>query len=202
MTMQTGVQEGSVLKLNGTVHRQLPVAALIEQAILRKEAVLTANGALRATTGKYTGRSPKDKYIVDEPTVTDSIDWGPVNQPMKREVFERLYARVREYLHDREVFVFDGYAGANPSHRLPIRVITEYAWHNLFAHQLFIRPSEEELSDHTPSFTVISMPGFQAVPERDGTRSETFIIISFEHRVVLIGGTQYAGEMKNPSSAS
>lgn len=194
--MQTGVQEGSVLKLNGTVHHQLPVAALIEQAILRKEAVLTANGALRATTGKYTGRSPKDKYIVDEPTISDRIDWGPINQPMKREVFERLYTRVQEYLRDREVFVFDGYAGAAPSHRLPIRVITEYAWHNLFAHQLFVRPSENELSDHTPSFTVISVPGFQAVPERDGTRSETFIIISFEHRVVLIGGALYAGEMK------
>ncbi|MCF6093005.1 phosphoenolpyruvate carboxykinase (ATP) [Microaerobacter geothermalis] len=183
--------------LNGEqVHFNLSVAKLVENSLRRHEGVLTSNGAIRTTTGKYTGRSPKDKFIVDEASVHDKIAWGSVNQPISPEKFENLYQKVLEYLKGKELFVFDGFAGADPAYRLPIRVVNQYAWHNLFVHQLFIRPTKEELAQHEPQFTVISAPEFQADPEMDGTNSEAFIIISFEKRVILIGGTQYAGEMK------
>ncbi|GLY10332.1 phosphoenolpyruvate carboxykinase [ATP] [Bacillus badius] len=176
---------------------QPSVPLLVEKVLNRKEGVLTASGAVRAETGKYTGRSPKDKFIVEEPSVKDKIDWGTVNEPISAEVFDQLYTKVINYLKEREeLFVFKGFAGADPAHRLPIQVINEYAWHNLFAHQLFIRPSEEELKSHQAGFTIVSAPNFKADPAVDGTRSEAFIIISFERRIVLIGGTEYAGEMK------
>ncbi|MGI6125747.1 MAG: phosphoenolpyruvate carboxykinase (ATP), partial [Planifilum sp.] len=177
-------------------NRNLPVPALVEAALARGEAILTREGALRAVTGKYTGRSPKDKFLVDEPSVRGKIDWGPVNQPMDPEVFDRLYQRVMDYMEQRQPFIFDGFAGADPKHRLPIRVINELAWHNLFIRQLLIRPTEEELAEHQPELTLIVAPGFQADPERDGTRSETFIAVSLERGLILIGGTYYAGEMK------
>ncbi|MFD1706771.1 phosphoenolpyruvate carboxykinase (ATP) [Siminovitchia sediminis] len=184
--------------LNGqNVHIQLSVPQLVEKVLNREEGVLTTSGAVRAATGKYTGRSPKDKFIVDEPSVTNKIDWGSVNQPISSEIFEKLYSKVISYLEEKEeIFVFKGFAGADEKYRLPIQVINEYAWHNLFAHQLFIRPKQEELADHDAKFTVISAPGFKADPKVDGTKSETFIIVSFERRIVLIGGTEYAGEMK------
>lgn len=176
---------------------QLSVAQLVEKVIQRNEGVLTSTGAVRATTGKYTGRSPKDKYIVKEASVKDKIDWGAVNQPISEEVFSNLLHKVLEFLKEKdEIFVFKGFAGADPNYRLPIQVINEYAWHNLFAHQLFIRPTEEELANHEAGFTIISAPNFKADPAIDGTKSETFIIISFEKRIVLIGGTEYAGEIK------
>jgi phosphoenolpyruvate carboxykinase (ATP) len=183
--------------LNGeNVQTQLSVPQLVEKVLTRKEGSLTSTGAVRATTGKYTGRSPKDKYIVEEDSVKSKIDWIS-NQPISEEVFSNLYTKVLEYLKvQEEVFVFKGFAGADKKYRLPIQVINEYAWHNLFAHQLFIRPNDEELLDHQSQFTVISAPNFKANPAVDGTKSETFIIISFEKRVVLIGGTEYAGEMK------
>lgn len=178
------------------VHFNLSVPELVEKALSRNEGILASSGAFRATTGKYTGRSPKDKFIVDEPSVHDLIAWGSVNRPISPERFERLYARALEYLKDRELFVFDGFAGADETYRLPIRVINEFAWHNLFVHQLFIRPTREELKTHQPKFTVIGVPGLKADPKTDGTNSETFIVLSFEKKVVLIGGTEYAGEMK------
>ncbi|HEY4552469.1 MAG TPA: phosphoenolpyruvate carboxykinase (ATP) [Bacillaceae bacterium] len=181
----------------GNVHVQLSVPELVEKVLNRNEGILTSSGAVRAETGKYTGRSPKDKFIVDEPSVKDKIDWGAVNQPISETAFDRLYHKVVKYLRERdELFVFKGFAGADEKYRLPIQVINEYAWHNLFAHQLFIRPAAEELAEHNAQFTVISAPGFKADPSVDGTLSETFIIVSFERRVVLIGGTEYAGEMK------
>ncbi len=176
---------------------QLSVPQLVERVLSRKEGVLTASGAVRAETGKYTGRSPKDKYIVEETTSKDKIDWGSVNEPISETSFLKLYHKVIDHLKEKEeVYVFKGFAGADKKYRLPIQVINEYAWHNLFAHQLFIRPTEEELEGHDPQFTVVCAPDFKADPEVDGTKSETFIIISFEHRTVLIGGTEYAGEMK------
>ncbi|MBN8192074.1 phosphoenolpyruvate carboxykinase (ATP) [Bacillus sp. NTK074B] len=184
--------------LNGqNIQEQLSVSQLVEKVLQRNEGVLTSSGAIRAETGKYTGRSPKDKFIVEEPTTKDKIEWGSVNQPISSESFDKLYTKVIEYLKEKEqVFSFKGFAGADPKHRLPIQVINEFAWHNLFAHQLFIRPETEELKDHQSEFTVISAPNFKADPEVDGTHSETFIIVSFEKRIVLIGGTEYAGEMK------
>ncbi|WNS74674.1 phosphoenolpyruvate carboxykinase (ATP) [Bacillus sp. DTU_2020_1000418_1_SI_GHA_SEK_038] len=176
---------------------QLSVPQLVEKVLNRKEGSLTSTGAVCATTGKYTGRSPKDKYIVEEASSKDKVDWGNVNQPISEEAFSSLYDKVITYLKEKdEVFVFKGFAGADKKHRLPIQVINEYAWHNLFAHQLFIRPTDEDLLDHQAEFTVISAPNFKADPAVDGTNSETFIIVSFERRTVLIGGTEYAGEIK------
>lgn len=187
----------SLLLQKPNVFHNLSVAQLVEKILQRNEGKLTATGAVAVTTGKYTGRSPKDKYIVEEAATQAKIDWGTTNQPISEEVFENLYNKVLDYLMKKdEIFVFKGFAGADPKYRLPIQVINEFAWHNLFAHQLFIRPTAEELKTHEAEFTVICAPNFKADPKVDGTRSETFIIISFERRVVLIGGTEYAGEMK------
>jgi phosphoenolpyruvate carboxykinase (ATP) len=187
----------SLLLQKPNVCHNLSVAQLVEKILQRNEGKLTATGAVAVTTGKYTGRSPKDKYIVEEAATKAKIDWGTTNQPISEEVFENLYNKVLDYLMKKdEIFVFKGFAGADPKYRLPIQVVNEFAWHNLFAHQLFIRPTEEELKTHKAEFTVICAPNFKADPAVDGTRSETFIIISFERRTVLIGGTEYAGEMK------
>ncbi|MFJ7645918.1 phosphoenolpyruvate carboxykinase (ATP) [Lysinibacillus sp. NPDC097279] len=181
----------------GNINVQLSVPQLAEKATSRGEAMLTVDGAVRAETGKYTGRSPKDKYTVEEESTKDKIDWGKVNQPISSEVFDNLYVKVVKYLKERdELFVFKGFAGADKDSQLSIQVINEYAWHNLFAHQLFIRPTQEELASHVAEFTVISAPNFKADPAIDGTSSETFIIVSLEKKIILIGGTEYAGEMK------
>ncbi|MET3697182.1 phosphoenolpyruvate carboxykinase (ATP) [Bacillus oleivorans] len=194
----------SLLKTNltaidhgGNLQIQLGTAKLVEKVLERNEGILTSTGAVRAETGLYTGRSPEDKFIVKDALTENEIEWGKVNQPFDSEKFAKLYDKVLQYLKQQnEVFVFKGFAGADPSYRLPIQVINELAWHNLFAQQLFIRPTNEELKNHHAEFTVISAPGFKADPSVDGTRSETFIIISFTEKVVLIGGTEYAGEMK------
>jgi len=180
----------------GNMQFQLTVPELIERALARKEGNVTATGAFQVFTGAYTGRSPKDKFIVTEPSVMDKVDWGQVNQPMSTEHFDRLYELAMTYMQDKELFVFDGFAGADEAYRLPIRIINEYAWHNLFVKQLFIRPTAEELEGHNAEFTVIALPGLKADPALHGTNSETFICLSFEKKVVLIGGTEYAGEMK------
>lgn len=181
----------------GNIKVQLSVPQLVEKATSRGEALLTVDGAVRAETGRYTGRSPKDKYTVEEADSKDQIDWGSVNQPISSEVFDNLYVKVVNYLKEKdELFVFKGFAGADKDSQLSIQVINEYAWHNLFVHQLFIRPTEEELASHVADFTIISAPNFKADPAVDGTASETFIIVSLEKKVILIGGTEYAGEMK------
>ncbi len=178
------------------VRKNLPASQLMEIAIKRGEARLAANGALVAITGTRTGRSPKDKFTVDDEITHSVVDWGRVNQPFSPEKFEALLERVTDHLHDRDLFVQDLYCGADPAYRLPIRVVTEYAWHSLFVRQLFVRPDAAHLPTHAPEFTVIAAPEFEAVPERDGIRSEAFIIADFSRRIVLIGGTKYAGEMK------
>lgn len=184
-----------VLDNTGPVHRNLPVSTLVEKALVRGEGLLTRTGALRVATGKYTGRSPDDKFIVDTPAVHDRIWWGP-NRPMPPDTYRRLFTRLAAYLQRRELFVFDGFVGADPAFRLPLRVINEFAWQNLFAHQLFLRPTPEELASHRPALTVVAAPGFSATPAVDGTRSEAFIVLNLEERLVLIGGTHYAGEIK------
>ncbi|MER2106095.1 MAG: phosphoenolpyruvate carboxykinase (ATP) [Solibacillus sp.] len=179
------------------INTQLSVPQLVEKATSRGEAMLTVDGALRAETGKYTGRSPKDKYMVEEDGSKDKIDWGKVNLPISAEVFDNLYVKVIDYLKAQdELFVFNGFAGADKDSQLSIKVVNEYAWHNLFCHQLFIRPTEEELASHVTDFTIVSAPNFKADPAVDGTASETFIITSLEKKIILIGGTEYAGEMK------
>ncbi|MFC4076367.1 phosphoenolpyruvate carboxykinase (ATP) [Salinithrix halophila] len=196
MKTQADVSNWMKYTLEGPVYQNLSTSQLVEKAVQRGEGILTSSGAFRALTGKYTGRSPKDKFLVKEPSLSDTIDWGPVNQPMDPNVFEDLYGKVLDYLRNRDVFVFDGFAGADREYRLPIRVVNEYAWHNLFTRQLFIRPEPSDLEGFSPQFTIISAPGLKADPERDGTHSETFIVVSLERRVILIGGTQYAGEIK------
>jgi phosphoenolpyruvate carboxykinase (ATP) len=179
------------------LQKNLTTSVLVEKILKRNEGRLTSTGAIQAITGKYTGRSPKDKFFVEDELSKDSIDWGTVNQPISEELFFQLYKKVVNYLSNKdEVFSFQGFAGADTTYRLPIQVINEFAWHNLFSSQLFIEPTEKELMSHEPEFTVISAPTFKADPKLDGTNSEAFIIISFEHRIILIGGTEYAGEIK------
>ncbi|WP_147805167.1 phosphoenolpyruvate carboxykinase (ATP) [Alkalicoccus halolimnae] len=179
------------------IHRQLTVPQLVETALNRHEGTLTSDGAFRAVTGDYTGRSPKDRFIVDEDSITNEIDWGAVNQPIPPDIFDRLEQKVMAYLAEQPaVFYRKAFAGADSRWRLPVDIINEYAWHQLFAHQLFLRPEEIEGEAALDPFTILSAPGFKADPERDGTRSEAFVIISFEKRTILIGGTAYAGEMK------
>lgn len=180
----------------GRVHVNTPVAKLVETAVTRGEGVLTASGAFRVTTGKYTGRSPNDKFVVEQPESAHEI-WWDNNQKMSPAVFERLYQKVITYLKDKDLFVFNGYAGADPTHSMPVRIINEFAWQNIFVQQLFIRPHDTGWADDKePGFTVLAAPGCTADPKVDGTRSEAFVIINFAERLVLIGGTHYAGEMK------
>ncbi|WP_077625012.1 phosphoenolpyruvate carboxykinase (ATP) [Sediminibacillus massiliensis] len=186
-------------KLLSMSNRQenLSAEALEHKILKRNEGILTSTGAVCVSTGKYTGRSPNDKFIVDEEPHSSQINWGSVNKPFSKGNFDLLYKKVVQHLQKKdEFFIFDGLAGADQQHQLPIKVITEYAWHNLFARQLFIRPQPQELRDHKAQFSVISAPSFKADPSIDGTQSEAFIIISFTDRVILIGGTEYAGEIK------
>lgn len=175
----------------------LSVPGLVEKVLARNEGVLTATGAVRATTGAYTGRSPQDKFIVRDDVSNNLVDWGPVNKGMNEESFERLFAKVIKHLTQQdELFKFNGYAGADKDYQLPIQVINEFAWQNLFSKQLFVRATNEELKTHQPKFTVISAPTFKANPTVDHTNSEAFVLISFKQKIVLIGGTEYAGEIK------
>jgi phosphoenolpyruvate carboxykinase (ATP) len=180
----------------GPQHWNESQAVLVERAIRRGEGLLSRRGALVFQTGKYTGRSPNDKFLVEEPSSRAEIDWGPVNRPFDPGRFDALYERVLEHLRGREVWVQDAFAGADPAHRVAIRVVCERAYHALFARQLFVRPEPSELARHRPEFTVLAVPDFHAVPDRDGTRSEVFILLNLARRLILIGGTEYAGEIK------
>jgi phosphoenolpyruvate carboxykinase (ATP) len=180
----------------GTVHANLSSAALVEHAVARREGVLTSRGALTVRTGERTGRSPKDRFVVEESATKAQIAWGPVNQPMSQAVFERLLNRALTYFQGRELFTFDGWACADPRYRLPLRVVADQAWHTLFARCLFLRPPRDALAGFQPQWTVLVASGMQADAPRDGTRTGAFIVLSFERRVVLIGGTGYAGEIK------
>jgi phosphoenolpyruvate carboxykinase (ATP) len=196
MASSSAVETLRALTQGPQVHRNLPVSQLVETALLRGEGRLASNGALVAYTGARTGRSPRDKFTVDDETTHSTVDWGRVNQPFAPEKFEALLERVMLHMRERDLFVEDLYAGADAAYRLPIRVICEYAWHALFVKQLFVRPAPGELPGHEPQFTVIAAPDFEAQPERDGTRTETFILADFTRKIILIGGTKYAGEMK------
>ncbi len=179
------------------VHWHLPAPALYEHTVRRGAGRIARGGPLVVDTAPYTGRSPKDKFIVRDPDVEGDIAWGKVNQPIDPQRFEALLSRVTGHLATRELFVQDLRAGADAEQMLPIRVVSESPWHVLFARCMFLRiDSAEELAAHRPGFTVVHAPSFKAVPERDGTRSEAFVIISFSRRIVLIGGTFYAGEIK------
>ena len=184
--------------LNPTaVYRNLSPAALVEAALRRGEGVLSDKGALTVTTGKYTGRSPKDKFVVDTPGVHDEIAWGSVNVPISREKFNAIKNKMAAYLQNREIFIFDGFAGADPACTKKFRIVNELASENLFIHQLLIRPTAEQLASYGEAdFTIIAAPGFKCIPEEDGVNSEAAIMIDYEAKLVVIAGSQYAGEIK------
>ncbi len=188
--------EAAGIRRSAGIFRQLAPSVLVEHSLRRGEGRLTSSGALCVSTGERTGRSPRDRFLVEEASVSDEIWWGEVNRPFSPQAFDLLHRKVATYLQNRSLYVFDGFAGADPDYRLPIRIITEYAWHSLFAHQLFVRPTPQELDVHQPEFTVISVPGFLADPKEDLTDSEAFILLSLGRKLVLIGGTPYAGEIK------
>lgn len=174
----------------------LSPAELIEDVIVRGEGSLTSTGALAIDTGEFTGRAPKDKFVVEDELTKDTVWWGDVNMPISPERFDALYNKVTAYLTGREVYVRDAYVCADPSHRLNLRIVNETPWGNLFAYNMFIRPTQKELETQQPDWLIVAAPGFKAIPEIDGTRQHNFALVNFTKKILLIGGTGYTGEMK------
>src|SRR3954465_4126746 len=197
--MSSHVERGRKLEAGGIegarIRWNLPVAALYEEAVRKQEAVIAADGPLVCRTGQHTGRSPNDKFIVREPASEANIAWGKLNRAMDQAQWDALHQDFMAQLQDKELYVLDCYAGADPEYRLPVRIISEYAWHNLFCRNLFI-DDPAAAAAAAPEFTVIDQPSFKADPKRHGTSSEVVIALNFAKKLVLIGGTSYAGEMK------
>ena len=191
-----GLRAAGLMNL-AQAHWNLSVPALYEEAVRRREALIADSGPLVCRTGQHTGRSPNDKFVVKEPSSAEHVWWGKVNRPFDQTRFDLLHRHLLAYLEGKEVYVQDGYAAADPAYRLPIRIITEFAWHSLFARHMFIgEPDPATLARHEPEFTVIDAPGCKADPARHGTNSDVFIVLNFAKRLVIIGGTHYAGEIK------
>ncbi|OYW79676.1 MAG: phosphoenolpyruvate carboxykinase (ATP), partial [Sphingobacteriia bacterium 32-37-4] len=179
------------------VHYQLSSETLVNQALLKGQGVLNDTGALCINTGEFTGRSPQDKFIVKDEITADTVHWNNFNIPIDEKYFHQLKKKVLDYLgQQEEVWVRDAYACADDNYRLNIRVINENPWSNLFAYNMFLRPTEKELENFTPEWHIIQAPGFKADPAVDGTRQHNFAVVSFTHKTILIGGTGYTGEMK------
>ena len=181
---------------NAVAHWNLQPEKLAEIAIEKGQATQTSTGAININTGEFTGRSPKDRFIVYDNITKDSVWWGDINIPFDEEKFEQLHKRVIEYLNGKELFVRDAYACADSRFTMNLRVVNEYAWSNLFAYNMFLRPSEEEINNFSAEWTIINAPGFMADPKIDGTRQHNFAILNFSKKIVLIGGTGYTGEIK------
>lgn len=192
---KSGLESAGIKKVK-EAHWNLEPSHLTEEALKNGEGVLTDTGALMCDTGKFTGRAPQDRFIVEDDLTKDKVWWGNINKPISPANFDRLHSKMLGYLEERKVYVRDAYAGADKTHRLKLRVINTMAWHNLFCFNMFIRPEEYKLPDFEPNFTIICCPEFEADPETDGTRQNNFAIINFTKRMILIGGTQYSGEMK------
>ncbi len=191
-----GIENHGLTNLN-MEYWNLPMEALYEEIIFRGEARLSREGPIIANTGKHTGRSVNDKFIVREPSTEDKIWWGEYNRPFSEDKFEEVYTRVQGFLQGRDLFIQDCYAGADLQFRLPIRIITEKAWHSAFARNMFILPrTNEEYRRHIPDFTILAVPSFKGFPSIDGTASDTFILLNFAKKIALIGNTAYAGEIK------
>lgn len=196
MKSDYGLENHGLTNLH-TVYWNLPTEALYEEIMFRGEAQIAQNGPVVVNTGKYTARAANDKYIVREPSTEENIWWGQYNRPYERTQFDELYGRLMGFLQGRDVFVQDCYGGADPDTRLPVRIITELAWHSLFCRNMFIKPTtKEEYRRHVPEFTVICAPSFKAYPQIDQTNTETFIVLNFEQRLCVIGNTGYGGEIK------
>ena len=179
-----------------TVHLNLTPAELVEHALRNQEGHLTDTGALMADTGKFTGRSPKDRFVVKDENTENSVWWGDINIPFDADKFDQLHQKMVAYLADKELYVREAYAGANPDYQLKLRIVNEQAWHNLFCYNMFLRPAEGADTSWLPDFSIICAPGFEADPAVDGTRQPNFAILNFTKKMILIGGTGYAGEMK------
>jgi phosphoenolpyruvate carboxykinase (ATP) len=197
MTLAETALAGTGVTTLSDVHANLTAPGLYDHALRRGEGRLSADGAFMAVTGVHTGRSVQDKFVVDDPEVHDAVWWGKINQPMAPEKFRGLSAKVRAWLGARPVlFTQDLYAGADPAHRIRVRLVTTNAWHALFARNMFIRPAREELAGFTPDFTILHAPEYEADPAADGCRTGTCIALSFAAKTILIAGTSYAGEIK------
>lgn len=184
------------LKNLGTAYWNLPISELIEHTIQLNEGVLTDTGALMIRTGEFTGRSPRDRFIVEDEITADTVDWGDVNTPFASDKFDHLYDKVVAYLGGKNVYIRDAYACANDDYRLPLRLIAEKPWSAMFAYNMFLRPSKVELENANPEWHILCVPGFMANAEVDGTRQHNFAILNFTRKTILIGGTGYTGEIK------
>ena len=191
-----GALEAIGIERAGTVHWNLATPELYEATVRRGEGQLVHLGPLAVDTGRYTGRSPKDKYVVRDARSEATVDWGAINQPMSPEHFARVKAGLLAAAEGRDLFVQDVFVGAHPDFRVPVRVVTEYAWHSLFVRNLFVRPTRRALEKHEPDYVILDLPSFRADPGTMGTRSETVVAMNLTERMVLIGSTEYAGEMK------
>jgi len=181
----------------GNVYWNLSTATLYEEIVRRREGLISHLGPIVVRTGHYTGRSPNDKFIVQESTSKKDIWWGKVNKPITKEKYNTLFHRVMANIQGKDLYVQDCYAGVDPDYQVPIRIITEYAWHSLFARNMFVQIDDSDRrKKHIPEFTIIDLPRFHAVPELDGTNSEAFIVVNFGEKLILIGATSYAGEIK------
>lgn len=185
-----------LFKLHGDIHLNLRVSTLIQEALKNQEGVLTDTGAFMCDTGKFTGRSPKDKFCVYDDKTANTVWWGDINQAFDADKFEALYQKMIAFVANKKLYARYAYACASPAHRLNILVINTLAWHNLFCNHLFLRPEEEELNTFEPEWVILNVPEFEADPAVDGTRQGNFTIIDFTRKIILIGGTGYAGEMK------
>jgi len=181
---------------NAIVHYQQDPKTLHETTVTKAMGKTASSGALAVNTGTFTGRSPLDRFIVKDEKTADTVWWGPINIPFETEAFTKLKSKITDYLSGKELYVRDAYACADPNYRLNIRVINEYPWSNMFAYNMFLRPSEEELAGFDPEWTILNAPGFMADPEVDGTRQANFAILSFTEKMIIIGGTGYTGEIK------
>ena len=184
------------LQYASDVFWNLSPTELTEATLFNQQGTLTDTGALSIDTGEFTGRSPQDRFIVEDDITRDSVWWGNINKKFDADKFNKLYDKMTAYLSNRELFVRDAYAGADPNYRIKLRVVNEYPWSNMFAYNMFLRPDENELKEFQPEWHVINAPGFMAIPEIDGTRQHNFAIIDFSKKMIIIGGTGYTGEIK------
>jgi phosphoenolpyruvate carboxykinase (ATP) len=183
------------------VYWNLTTEALYEEIVFRSEGRISHQGPVVVTSGKHTARAAQDKYIVREPTTEDNVWWGEYNRPIAADKFNEIFSRLQGYVQGRDLFVQDCFAGADPDYQLPVRIISEHAWHSLFARNMFILPTtREEYRQHVPDFTVLCVPSFKGFGPIDGTRSSTVIALNFEQRLCIIADSGYGGEIKNRSS--
>ncbi len=197
-----GLENLGLTNLN-KVYWNLTTEALYEEAVFRNEGKITLEGPLVVNTGKHTARAANDKFVVREASTEQNIWWGPYNRPYSEDKFHDLFNRVQGYLQGKDIFVQDCFAGADPDYQLPIRIITELAWHSIFARNMFIMPpTNDDYRRHVPDFTLIAVPSFKAFPQIDGTPTNTIIAINFQQRLCIIGNSGYAGEIKKLSLQS